>query len=104
MPCSISSATSADERWRIRQERSKPLLEELESWLREQRDRLSRSSAVLKPINYMLKRWDGFALFVDDGKVCISNNAAERALRGLALGRRSWLFAGSDRGAERAAV
>jgi hypothetical protein len=98
------SGLAADERWRIRQERSKPLLEELESWLREQRDRLSRSSAVLKPINYMLKRWDGFALFVDDGKVCMSNNAAERALRGLALGRRSWLFAGSDRGAERAAV
>ena len=98
------SGLAADERWRIRQKRSKPLLEELESWLREQRDRLSRSSAVLKPINYMLKRWDGFALFVDDGKVCMSNNAAERALRGLALGRRSWLFAGSDRGAERAAV
>jgi transposase len=98
------SGRAADERRRIRQERSKPLLEELESWLREQRDRLSRSSAVLKPINYMLKRWDGFALFVDDGKVCMSNNAAERALRGLALGRRSWLFAGSDRGAERAAV
>src|SRR6478672_7915130 len=98
------SGLAADERWRIRQERSKPLLEQLESRLREQRDRLSRSSDVLKPINYMLKRWDGFALFVDDGKVCMSNNAAERALRGLALGRRSWLFAGSDRGAERAAV
>src|SRR6478752_3269882 len=96
------SGLAADERRRIRQERSKPLLEELESWLREQRDRLSRSSAVLKPINYMLKRWDGFALFVDDGKVCMSNNAAERALRGLALGRRSWLFAGSDRGSARA--
>ncbi|MFK4578007.1 hypothetical protein ABIF83_001454 [Bradyrhizobium ottawaense] len=98
------SGLVADERRRIRQEPSKPLLEELESWLREQRTKLSRSSAVLKPINYMLKRWEGFARVVDDGKICISNNAAERALRGLALGRRSWLFACSDRGGERAAV
>ena len=52
----------------------------------------------------MLKRWDRFARFVDDGRICLTNNAAERALRGFALGRKSWLFAGSDRGAERAAV
>ena len=52
----------------------------------------------------MLKRWDGFARFRHDGRICLTNNAAERALRGLALGRKSWLFAGSDRGAERAAV
>ena len=99
-----SSGLAADERRRIRRERSKPLLEELESWLRKQRDKLSRSSAVLKPINYMLNRWDGFARFVDDGRICLTNNAAERSLRGLALGRKAWLFAGSDRGAERAAV
>jgi transposase len=72
--------------------------------LREQRDRLSRSSAVLKPINYTLNRSDGFARFVEDGRICLTNNAAERSLRGLALGRKAWLFAGSDRGAERAAV
>lgn len=95
---------AADERQRVRQERSKPLLTQLESWLREQRDRLSRSSAVLKPINYMLNRWDGFARFVDDGRICLTNNTAERSLRGLALGRKAWLFAGSDRGADRAAV
>ena len=94
----------ADERRRIRQERSKPLLAELESWLRAQRDRLSRSSSVLKPINYMLNRWDGFARFIEDGRICMTNNAAERSLRGLALGRKAWLFAGSDRGADRAAV
>ena len=52
----------------------------------------------------MLRRWDGFARFLDDGRACLSNNAAERSLRGLALGRKAWLFAGSDRGAERAAV
>ena len=95
---------NADERLRIRQERSVPLLAELETWPREQRTRLSRSSGVIKPIDYMLKRWTGFARFVHDGRICLTNNAAERALRGFALGRKAWLFAGSDRGAERAAV
>ena len=52
----------------------------------------------------MLRRWDGFARFLDDGRICLTNNAAERALRGFALGRKSWLFAGSLRGAERAAA
>ena len=52
----------------------------------------------------MLKRWEGFTRFLDDGRICLTNNAAERALRGIALGRRSWLFAGSDRGGERAAA
>ena len=52
----------------------------------------------------MLKRWDGFTRFLDDGRICLTNNAAERALRGIALGRKSWLFAGSDRGGERAAA
>jgi transposase len=52
----------------------------------------------------MLKRWTDFARFIDDGRICLTNNAAERALRGIALGRRNWTFAGSQRGAERAAV
>ena len=52
----------------------------------------------------MLKRWDGFARFLNDGRICLTNNAAERALRGFALGRKSWLFAGSERGADRAAA
>ena len=76
----------------------------LEAWLRDERSRLSRSASVVKPIDYMLRRWDRFARFLDDGRICLSNNAAERALRGFALGRRSWLFAGSDRGAARAAA
>jgi transposase len=95
---------SAEKRLLARRERSVPLLVELEVWLRDQRNKLSRSSNVLKPINYMLNRWDGFARFTQDGKICMTNNAAERALRGLALGRKAWLFAGSDRGAERAAI
>ena len=64
----------------------------------------SLASAVIKPIDYLLKRWADFARFTEDGRICLTNNAAERALRGLALGRKAWLFAGSDRGAERAAV
>jgi transposase len=55
-------------------------------------------------MDYMLKRWVVFARFLDDGQICLTNNAAERALRGIALGRKSWLFAGSDRGGQRAAV
>jgi transposase len=95
---------SAEERQRVRQEQSVPLLAALETWLREERQRLSRSSAVAKPVDYMLKRWERFAGFLDDGRICLSNNAAERALRGFALGRKSWLFAGSERGADRAAA
>jgi transposase len=55
-------------------------------------------------MDYILKRWPAFTLFLTDGRVCLSNNAAERALRGIALGRKSWLFAGSDRGGQRAAA
>ena len=98
------SGQSAEERLRVRKEQSVPVLAALESWLREQRARLSNSSSVAKPIDYMLRRWDRFARFIEDGRICLTNNAAERALRGFALGRKSWLFAGSDRGADRAAV
>ena len=94
----------ADERLRVRQEQSAPLVTALEAWLREERARLSRSASVAEPIDYMLKRWDRFARFIDDGRICLTNNAAERALRGFALGRKSWLFAGSERGADRAAA
>ena len=68
-----------------------------------ERVRLSRHTPVAKAMDYMLKRWDGFARFTVDGRICLTNNAAERAIRGLALGRKSWLFAGSDRGADRCA-
>ena len=93
----------AEERLGVRQERSLLLLTDLEDWMRNERARLSRHAPVAKAMDYMLKRWDGFARFTTDGQICLSNNAAERALRGLALGRKSWLFAGSDRGAERCA-
>ena len=72
--------------------------------MRDQRAKLSRHNDVAKAMDYMLKRWAAFTRFLDDGQICLSNNAAERALRGIALGRKSWLFAGSDRGGERAAA
>ena len=97
------NAKSADERLAVRRERSSPLVTDLEIWMREQRARLSRHAPVAKAMDYMLKRWDSFTLFLGDGRICLTNNAAERALRGLALGRKSWLFAGSDRGGDRAA-
>jgi hypothetical protein len=59
---------------------------------------------VIEPINYMLSRWEDFARYADDGRICMTNNAAERALRGVACGRKNWNFAGSDRGADRAAI
>ena len=95
---------SAERRLAVRRERSAPLVAELEDWMRTERAGLSRHAAVAKAMDYMLKRWEGFARFLDDGRICLTNNAAERALRGIALGRKSWLFAGSDRGGERAAV
>ncbi len=95
---------TAPERRAVRQEKSKPLFDDMHEWLLRERDTFSRSSDVLKPINYMLSRWDDFARFIDEGRICLTNNAAERALRGVALGRRAWTFAGSRRGADRAAV
>jgi transposase len=95
---------SAAERRAVRQELSKPLVDDLEAWMRTERPRLPRGSDLAKAMDYMLKRWHAFTRFLDDGRICLSNNAAERALRGIALGRKSWLFAGSDRGGQRAAA
>src|SRR5262249_17358047 len=74
------------------------------AWMRSERGRLSRHADTAKAIDYMLKRWPAFTRFLDDGRICLTNNAAERALRGIAIGRKAWLFAGSDRGGERAAA
>ncbi|WP_421873263.1 IS66 family transposase [Pararhizobium sp.] len=94
---------AAGQRLERRHKESLPLVDDLQAWLQTERLKLSRSSPVAEAIDYMLKRWDGFTSFLTDGKICLTNNAAERALRGFALGRKSWLFAGSDRGADRAA-
>ena len=95
---------SAADRLAARQRESRPIVADLETWMRAERARLSRHAATAQAIDYMLTRWPAFTRFLDDGRVCLSNNAAERALRSIALGRRSWLFAGSDRGGERAAA
>ena len=95
---------SADARLAIRKEKSAAVVADLHAWMRSERARLSRHAPVAKAFDYMLTRWDGFCSFLDDGRICLTNNAAERALRGLALGRKAWLFAGSQRGADRAAV
>ena len=81
-----------------------PLVTDLEAWLRQQRAKLSSKSEMAKAIDYSLKRWTALTRFLDDGRLCMSNNAAERALRGIAVGRRNWTFAGSDLGGERAAA
>ena len=83
--------------------RSVSLVDDLQGWMRDVRGKMSRHADVAKAIDYMLKRWPAFRRFLDDGRICLTNNAAERALRGIALGRKAWLFAGSDRGGERAA-
>ena len=91
----------------VRQVLSRPLVNNLHDWLQEERAKLSRHNKVAKAINYMFEkdgRWKAFTAFLDDGRICLTNNAAERALRGIALGRKSWLFAGSERGGERAAA
>src|SRR5215472_5238765 len=85
----------ASDRLAVRQRDSKPIVIDLEKWMRAERSRLSRHAATAQAIDYMLTRWPAFTRFLDDGRICLSNNAAERALRGIALGRRSWLFAGS---------
>lgn len=93
-----------EKRLAVRQTQIAPLVTELHAWMRAEREKLSRHANTAKAMDYMLKRWDAFTRFLDDGRICLSNNAAERALRGIAIGRKAWLFAGSDRGGERAAA
>ena len=96
MPCRAAK--------RVRNEHSRLLVTELEKWLRKQRAKLSAGNQVAKAIAYSLNCWSGLTRFLDDGRLCMSNNAAERALRCVAVGRRNWTFAGSDAGGRRAAA
>jgi transposase len=93
-----------EQRLAVRREKSAPLVTDLEIWMRQQRTLLSAGNDTAKAINYLLNRWAAFTRFLDDGRVCLTNNAAERALRGVAVGRRNWTFAGSDAGGHRAAA
>ena len=95
---------AADKRLDLRAQYVAPLVADLEGWMRAERGKLSRHNEVAKATDYMLKRWDAFTRFLTDGRICLTNNAAERALRCVAVGRRNWTFCGSDRGGERAAA
>jgi hypothetical protein len=92
------------QRHSLRQAHVKTLVDELHTWMLEERKRISSKIKLANAMDYMLKRWASFARFLDDGRLCLTNNAAERALRCIAVGRRNWTFAGSDRGGERAAA
>jgi len=93
-----------DERRAVRQAQSKPLLDSLRQWFEATLSKLSRKSETTVAIRYALSRWDALVRYIEDGHIEIDNNAAERSLRGVALGRKNYLFAGSDAGGARAAV
>jgi transposase len=88
----------------IRQSRAKPLLDALATWLDAQLQRIPGKSELAGAIRYARSRWQALTRSCDDGRLEISNNAAENAIRPIALGRKNWLFAGSDAGGERAAI
>ena len=98
------NGVAAEQRLAVRQTHVAPLVSELETWMRAVRGKMSRHADLSRAIDHMLKRWDTFSRFLTDGRIRLANNAAVRALRGVALGRNAWLFAGSDRGGERAAA
>jgi transposase len=93
-----------EERQQVRQARARPLLQSLHDWFEVSLTRLSRKSDTTVAIRYALKLWPALTRYCDDGRLEIDNNAAERALRAVTLGRKNYLFAGSDAGGERAAV
>jgi transposase len=95
---------SSEERLAVRQERTRPLVEALQPWLREKLSLISQKTKLAEAIRYALSRWAGLGLFLEDGRVEIDNNTVERAIRPIALNRKNALFAGSDGGAEHWAV
>lgn len=99
----INGKTPA-ERLSVRKERSAPLVHDLKAWMEKQLGTLSSKSDIAKAMRYLLNDWYGFTSFLEDGRICLTNNAAERQLRGVARGRKAWLFVGSDRGGDRAAA
>lgn len=93
-----------DERRRWRTEQSAPLIADLKAWIDAALPKLSGKTELARALRYALSRWTALTRYLDDGTIEIDNNAAERAIRGIALGRKNWLFAGSDAGGERAAA
>jgi transposase len=95
---------SPEQRLAVRRERSQKIVDGFEKWLREERKKLSPKGPLAQAVDYSFNRWQVFTRFLQDGRICLSNNAAERALRGIAVGRKNWTFCGSDSGGHRAAV
>ena len=95
---------TAEARLAVRVEQSAPLFADLKGWMEQTLPRVSGKSDLAGAIRYALSRWDALSLVLRDGRVCLDNNAAERAMRPIPLGRKNWLFAGSDAGGERAAA
>ena len=94
----------AEHRRQVRQERSRPIVEALHAWLREHSERVSAASDLAKAIRYAIRHWPGLVVFLDDGRVEMDTNVVERAIRPVAVNRKSALFAGSDGGARHWAV
>ena len=95
---------SADERRAVRQDKTRPILQALEPWLRAKLGLISQKTKLAEAIRYALSRWDGLCRFLDDGRIEIDSNVVERAIRPIALNRKNALFAGSDGGAEHWAI
>lgn len=95
---------SAEQRRAVRKEKSKPILDELEPWLRAKLDLISQKTKLAEAIRYALSRWQGLTGFMDDGRIEIDSNIVERAIRPIALNRKNALFAGSDGGGQHWAV
>jgi transposase len=93
-----------EERRQVRRTQAQPLLDSLRQWFEATLLKLSRKSETTMAIRYAVSRWDALTRYIEDGHIEIDNNAAERSLRGVALGRKNYLFAGSDAGGERAAA
>jgi hypothetical protein len=93
-----------DERQRCREQQSLPLLAGLKAWLETTLPKLSGKSDLAKAMRYTMSRWEALTRYIHDGRIEIDNNAAERSIRGIALGRKNYLFAGSDAGGDRAAA
>lgn len=88
------------ERRRVRQERSRPIIDDLEAWLRDKLGRLSQVGKLAEAIRYALSRWEGLTRFLEDGRIEIDTNTVERSIRPITLNRKNALFAGSDGGGE----
>jgi hypothetical protein len=94
----------ADERRQVRNARARPLFESMRRWLEDSRVKLAPKSETAAAIRYALSLWDPLSRYLDDGRIELDNLIAERALRPIAVGRRNYLFAGSDNGGQRAAI